>query len=979
MTEKKQLPIYQVTDVGDADRDPCRGCRLDSFKSNCKYQPLRVYSAMGEQVATQEVDLLVVADVPSFQDNKASNFFGDQSGKSLLRRVKSLGYHTFAVIPSVRCYPGGDIDHYVLTKKYKNNRYKMRETPLQIASQAVEHCKHYVERAIIELNPKVTLAMGPIATKALGIAGNIPNLRSLPLRPKKGIRGTRPTEGTVVTYDRFASATNDWVFRDLNRDITKVENIKKFGFANPRGDDATIKLNILDTVKKVKAFVDQALSKKSEAHEILCFDFETEGLDLSTETNKILNVGFSWLSDEDTGYVIPLAHPETPFDTDELAEVFSHLKRLFASKGATFYAWAAHAAQFEISIVKLFFDVWLGEAGDIRTLDTMVLAYELDEERSAKGIDKPYRLETLAREFLDFRWYAKSAMKSKRDRLSSEPIDEVNTYVGMDAVVTVRLLAEILERMQEEGSDRDLLRLATKLYGPAQHYTVDLRLTGQEIDVSLLRKLRAKDSAIIHRIKEIEDAFAAAPEVAEALSVLSAQAHGGAGMKTLFKSKSSSTFSLNSQEHRRALFWDVLELEGADESVDKKFQEKHKAQPLVALFAEYQSFAKLESTYLAPIAKWLQSPNSVDGRLRPSFNLINTKTGRLSASDPNTQNQPRGDSVAKKQIKAMFKAPKKKVLVQLDFSQAEVRWLGILSGDEALAEKYRKADEIDTALLSDPNNEELKRAKKIDGDLHMSTAIMMYKLDPDIVFKDEKQAKLFRQRAKSVCFGLIYGKSAKSLAKDLGISEEEADEAVELWLSQFPKAAAWLTQMEDFCVEHGYVKSPFGRWRRLPEVQASDISVVNRAKRQSRNTPIQSAASDCCIYAAVKLRDALRTSDNPKLREARLINTVHDSLVAELPADEDTIREYCKLAKAIFTDRNMLKKDFGIDIIVPLAVDFDIGVNWGNLVDYDFTDKSLRRALHDAEVLRNQPPGTLFSDLKGKGLLFDEIKKKEAA
>jgi hypothetical protein len=228
----------------------------------------------------------------------------------------------------------------------------------------------------------------------------------------------------------------------------------------------------------------------------------------------------------------------------------------------------------------------------------------------------------------------------------------------------------------------------------------------------------------------------------------------------------------------------------------------------------------------------------------------------------------------------------------------------------------------------------------------------------------------------NTCFGLIYGKAAKSLAKDLGIDEEEANEAVDLWLSQFPKAAEWLTSMEEFAVENGYVKSAFGRWRRLPEAQSSNMSVVNRAKRPSRTTPIQSAASDGCIYAACRLRDALRFSEDPKIRSIKLINTVHDSLIAEVPAEADVIRSYAKLAKSIFTDRNLLKDDFGVDIIVPLAVDFDIGLNWGNMTDYDFTEKALQRALHDAEVLRKQPAGTLLSDLKGKGLLFDEQGKK---
>lgn len=1650
MVERKtKLPIYLPTELSDGDREPCDGCNLKDYRSNCRFQPMNLFTKEGVSIPDKEknerIDLIVVADVPSFDDNKASKFWASESGSSLLRRIKKLRVENFAVIPAVRCYAGGDIEHNVMTKKYKgSSKFTERETPLIRATKAVANCKVYVRRAISEYNPRFILAMGPLAATAMDLAGSIQQLRTQPIRPKPGLKNANQNEGIIVTYDRFEAVTNDWAFRDLQRDLEKIEFVRNTGFANPRGNDKNVTIKTLGTVTKVKKFVDWMLTTEFDPQEVMCIDFETENMDLSTETNRLLNVGISRSCDEDVAYVIPLAHPETPFAPDELVEVYAQMKRLFRSEGASFYGWCGHNTQFEVTMVKLFFDEWLGEGGGVKTLDTMVLAYILDEDRS-ETINRPYSLETLAQEMLDFRWYGQSAMKSKRDRLSSEPIADVNTYVGYDAIVTARLINELLVRMTEEGSDRDLLRLATKLYGPAIHYTVDLKLTGQYIDVDLLRMLRAPNSSIVHRLREIEEEFSKAPEVGRALGVINQKAHGGSGMAPVFKTNANKTFSLTSQEHRAALFWDILELDGADESVDKKFQERHKGNKLVDMFSEYQQLSKLDSSYLKPLADWLQSPNSTDGRVRPNFNLVNTRTGRLSASEPNcyddqteiltqrgwvpfpelldgdevaqwwpdgnidfvkpnevvrqkydgdmvrlknqhidllvtpnhrcplrhrksgklkvveaksyqedykqhhagiwkggstsisqhlislvcaaqadgswrsdvrqamelsfskkrkierlrdallkanavfterpkgsdstrfyvsdcpalqyvmsiigrkkefpvewllsldresldmfvdeinhwdgcftrnnqytstvknnvdvvqiamtlsdlratvnrhsstdttawalyqtqrnysmttnvekvnlpydgsiycvavpssfvvvrrngftaicgnTQQMPRSDSTAKKQIKGMFKSAPGKVMVQLDFSQAEVRWLGILSGDEALAQKYKMADELEAALLKDPNNEDLKKRRKIDGDLHMSTAITMYKLNKDIVITDEKTAKIYRQRAKAcvhpdtliglngelrhvylgmkeaagadpadggihklsgvsvwdgeghripalavhpliqkrgvhvvtrrgaltcsydhmfkladgrlvdaqdlkpgdipadtqvpvvpekpypvirhrlfngtppvvielnddvayfagmytgdgcrsghaasiahgplenadthgvtykewqaiimdaasriglepssgkkavylghrhtqrylealglltptkkslripdwvtrsgktaichflaglidtdgtvdkktgmvsfttkdvvlvgqaaaaarscglrigvepcwnktyekyyyrmrimandafsvlkpfirhpgksarlrpldvkcqaknqvllvqeagdipcldisvgaedhlymtngllthnTCFGLIYGKAAKSLAKDLGIDEEEAQEAVDLWLSQFPKAAEWLTSMEDFAVQYGYVKSAFGRWRRLPEAQSGNMSVVNRAKRQSRNTPIQSAASDGCIYAACRLRDELRFSDDPKVRSIRLINTVHDSIIAEVPADADTIRTYANLAKAIFTDRNLLKKDFDVDVTVPLAVDFDIGLNWGNMTDYDFTEVALHRALHDAEVLRGQPPGTLLSDLKGKGLLFDEHKK----
>ena len=971
----KKLPIYIETEVEDASRDACSGCKLEQFGGACRHQPMKIYTKEGSKFSTDEIDLLIVGDTPSFLDNKAKQYMGDEGGRSFLRKVKSLGFDNFAVIPAVRCYTGGDVDHFTLTKKYKGAFGFKKEKPLDRANEAVANCKEYTQTAVREYNPKLTLAMGPLALKALDMTGGVPSNRHTPLHRKRGMGKRTQREGVVVTHDRFGVAMNDWAYREMVKDINKLRTLRDTGFADVYGDESTIVVNVLDSVEAVRAFVDKLLSTKYDDQEVVCFDFETENLDVSKESNRILNVGFTLSTEPDISYVVPLSHPETPFSSDDLDIVYKLLRKLFRSKGASFYAWLGHNIPFEISMIKLFFGVWLGEEGGVKTLDTMTLLFALEEDRRSKGINKPYSLESAAQEFLDFRWYKESKIKLARNRLIDEPLDRVNHYVGVDSSVTARFFNRLIEQAIAEGSAKDILRLCVKLYGPANHYIVDLKLTGLYLDLPLLQMLRAPDSVVSQRIKQIEAEFAEAPEVAEAMALLETKSGAKHGLKALFKSKTAQRFNPHSDEHRKMLFHNVLGLDGADVSVDKVFQDRHKNVPLVKLFAEWSSMDKLESSYLQPLAEALQHANSRDGRVRATFNLINTKTGRLSANDPPVQTVPRSDSEVKKQIKAIFSSPPGKLLVQLDFSQAEVRWLAIMSGDKALAEKYRRADEIAEALLLDPKNEQLKRAKKIDGDLHMSTAIMMYKLDPELVITDEKAAKKFRQRAKSVCFGLIYGKNYKSLAKDLGISEDEALEAVELWLGQFPQAAQWLEDTEKFAAEHGYVRSPFGRWRRLPEVFSSDMSIVNRALRQSRNTPVQSAASDTCIYAACKLRDALRFSDDPGLRQVKLVNTVHDSLIAEVPADKNVIRAYAKLARSIFMDPNLLKKDFGIDITVPLTVDFDVGVNWGNMSEYDFTEDSLDAAFYNAELLRLQPPGVLLEHLEKKGLLY----KKKAA
>jgi DNA polymerase I-like protein with 3'-5' exonuclease and polymerase domains/uracil-DNA glycosylase len=1240
------------------------------------------------------VEVFVVGDPPFGRDAEEDEYMRDPLGRRVTTALKALGVPVF-VLPAVRCYPRGDIDHFILKKKYKGGFVFQRKTALDYAYEGVTSCQEYLAALLPRLRPRLVVAMGPLATEALGLGRNVHALRVQPLQ-RLGIK-TISQEGTFVTFDRAMAAVSEWAARDLFDDLERrLPSLLATGHATPRGKRETIKHTVLTTVGQVAGFVDQALGTS----DLLAFDYETAGLPFSPKVNRLLNAGFAFRGAENDAVVIPLAHPETPFLAEDLPAVYDQLRKLLdPPKGVKLHGYIAHNAQFEAGMTKAFLGVWLGETADLTIYDTMILAYLENENRHGIGIERPYALETLASSYLDFRWYQTTQIKGRRDKLIEERLDAVNEYVGIDAAVTARLFNHLARRLKAEGSFDDQMRIAERLYSPAIRYTTDLTLTGQLVDVDLLRMLRMPNSSIHKRLHEIEETFDKAPEVAQAMGTKKT-VEDEPKAKPLFQvSSKSSGFSISSPLHRKALFWDVMKLEGADASQDKFFQKMHEAEPLVALYSEYNKLAKLDNAYLAPIADFLQESPFPDVRVRPSFNLINTTSGRLSASNPNcfdaeteiltrrgwvpfpalrdedavaqwspngdvgfvmptevirqpyqgdmvslqggvdllvtpdhrcplrhprtdavevvaareypsddlrqphagtwrgkgvtlplttirlicaaqegewdeggmtwryarrrqftrlklqelsasfsynqtpdgqhvlhlphgpllqevknaigqdklftpkwilsldratldafvdevkhwgkngiwaavdvnatvfeyplnrmptrrayasvhkqnvdvvqmafalsgrrslaepvavakidskgtttafdhawavfeapnshtltkrtkktvvpytgmvycvtvptsfvvvrrygtvcvsgnSQQMPRGDTRDKKQIKALFKAPAGRVLVQLDFSQAEVRWLGILSGDEALARKYGLAEELKTALLRDPTNKDLQRQLVVDGDLHMSTALDMYRLPRDLPFTDEDKAKKARQDVKTICFGLIYGKIAFSLAKDLKIPEEEAEEKVNLWMSQFPQAAQWLFNVDEDIGRTGIALSPFGRRRRLPEAKASNVSVRNRAKRQARNTPIQSAASDFCIYAACKLRDALRA--HPMLGDVRLINTVHDSLVAEVPAVPEVVEAYCRLAKAIFTDRSLIESDFGVLISIPLAVDFEVGPNWGNLQGYNLTPASLEQCLHNARVLAGMPTGTLYSDLKGKGLLLGE-------
>ncbi len=988
-----ELPVYNRTVLHDADQAPCDEClyydaKVDGVK--CTRSKVVRYDLEGTIASELDpVDLLVVADPPTAMDEHKGKYMSDKAGQEILKSLKGTGVTSFAIVPAVRCHVG-DIDWFELPHEMRMKRKNAVESPLDDAKGAVLYCRDYTTRALTNLKPKLIIGMGGLAALAIGEPRtNIKVLRSEGLRPPKGLRTLSKGRGTMFTWDRSYCKTDLWAAEQMYEDLEeRVPCVRETGFTTTRGDRSTIKIHHLRTVDRVKKFIDYIMSDKVEKGDSLCFDFEATGLRLDKST-KLLNVGFSLNSREDVSWVIPLYHPDTPFNITELEEVMELLRIVWIGKGAKWSRYVAHNARYETGMIKVWWDLWLGREGKKRIFDTQVMAYLGNETRKKSGIKYPYALETLARDYLGFRWYQDTKIKSKRKNLADEEGHLVDEYVGIDAAVTSRLYNTIEEQWEFEGSRKDLRRLCNKMYSDATIYAVDLQLNGQVINVDLLRNLRKKDSSITTRLREIEEFFANHNDVKEAMQLLRSGKATASSTKKKKKSKQKKRFTTSSDrknskfipsvpDHTRALFWDILQLSGADKSVDKTFQQRYKHIKVVSMFQEYQQLSKLDKAYLSPMAVHLQL--SGDGRVHPSFNLTSTETGRLSAKDPNTQQVVRGDTRDKKQIKSMYTVDDDMIMVQLDFSQAEVRWLGIMSGDDNLAAKYSKAMELADALKKDPTNKELQRAIKIEGDLHMSTAIDMYGLDPAECIDPEtgdqtKYAKLMRQNAKAVCFGLIYGKHYKSLATDLGIEDDEALEAVEKWMGQFPDAAKYLENVDETIAEDCLARSPFGRWRRLPYAKAPTQSVANRAKRQARNTPIQAAASDFCIYAACRLREALESHPDPEIRRIRLVNTVHDSLAAEVPNNAVTLRKYMELSKKIFTDPLLVYKAFGIKANVPLAVDFDIGLNWGNVWGVDIDDDEIEEVMYNTNALRMQPPGTLNSDLEEQGLLFKQQKK----
>ncbi|MBE6776204.1 MAG: DNA polymerase I [Ruminococcaceae bacterium] len=265
--------------------------------------------------------------------------------------------------------------------------------------------------------------------------------------------------------------------------------------------------------------------------------------------------------------------------------------------------------------------------------------------------------------------------------------------------------------------------------------------------------------------------------------------------------------------------------------------------PIVADVLEYRTLAKLKSTYCEGLLKVIDS----DGRIRSTLNQTETRTGRISSTEPNLQNIPVRSELGK-EMRRFFTSDEGRCLVDADYSQIELRVLAHLSGDAAMTEGF--------------NNGE---------DIHAITASQVFNIPLFMV------TPLMRSRAKAVNFGIVYGIGAFSLAKDIGVTRKEADNYIKGYLHHYSAVRDYLERVVEKARDDGYVSTVFHRRRYLPELSASNKMLQAFGERVAKNMPVQGTAADIIKIAMVRVYHRLIKE---KL-DAKLIMQVHDELIVE--------------------------------------------------------------------------------------------------
>ena len=345
-------------------------------------------------------------------------------------------------------------------------------------------------------------------------------------------------------------------------------------------------------------------------------------------------------------------------------------------------------------------------------------------------------------------------------------------------------------------------------------------------------------------------------------------------------------FNINSPKQLGAILFDKLQLPHGKKtktgwSTNAEVLEKLRYEaPIVDKVLEYRQYAKLRSTY----ADGLLRAVSPDGRVRTSFQMTVTATGRLSSTEPNLQNIPTRTELGS-EIRRLFIAGDGNVLVDADYSQIELRLLAHMAGDEAMQQ----------AFLS-------------GADFHTVTAAKVFHVP------ESEVTHQMRSRAKAVNFGIVYGMSAFSLSQDIHVTVAEAKDYMERYFATYPGVKQYMTGIVETAKAQGYVETLYHRRRALPELRSANFVQRSFGERVALNMPIQGTAADIMKLAMLRVYDRLRREN----LQALLIMQVHDELIVECPkAERETVEK-------------LLRQEMEqvAALAVPLTAEAHSGKNW---------------------------------------------------
>jgi DNA polymerase-1 len=487
--------------------------------------------------------------------------------------------------------------------------------------------------------------------------------------------------------------------------------------------------------------------------------------------------------------------------------------------------------------------------------DTMLGSYLLDATRSG------HPLEELALEHAGYKALREEDVCGRGAKAISfrdAPADRVRDFAGERADLALQMAGKLRELLRQE----ELEQLYDTLELPLVPVLVDIERAGVSIDGGALASQSGKIDQELARL-----AASIYEQAGEEFNInspkkLSEVLFDRMGMKT-------ETIRRTTKTKAQSTSFEVLE-------------ELALAHELPRLVLEWRALMKLKGTYIDALPQLLHPET---GRVHTCFNQAVAATGRLSSSDPNLQNIPIRTEVGR-EIRRAFVAERGNVLISADYSQIELRVLAHLSDEQTLIDAFSR-----------------------DEDIHDRTALKVFGADSHL------SAHELRRRAKIINYALLYGKQAFTLAKDIGVSRQEAQDFIDAYFAGFPAVRRFIDQLLVTARETGVVKTMFGRRRLMPDLNSRNFQIRGGAERMAVNFPIQGSAADILKKAMIDVHAALAAVAGGR---AKMILTVHDELLFEAPkeAADETV--------AIVRD----SMEKAVTLKVPLTVDVGVGENW---------------------------------------------------
>ena len=778
------------------------------------------------------MEIMVVSNFYTPMEARTKNIMKSPDTRILIQAMNKLGLPTST-----------DKVYYTVAIKQAVSKSGAKK----INKEVMDYYHPALIAEIDKYKPKVILAMGKVAYQTL--TGNY----GVKITAQYGRVEQLHGSSIVVTRHPGVLIRKPGDYKPFTAELITAKDIL---YNVQQYDPGTTEYEILDTNPKCMEWVDKFYDwAKTGKLKVVGADMETTSLDYREAECCVVGIAYA----KNKVIIIP-------------REMRSWIKKFFRVPDID---WVWQNGKYDRKVM------WRRKLTNFDSDGFHMFPHQHDTEYEHYMLDETsaHDLGTLTKTFLHAAEYKyKMNQNFKAVTLETYPqfFDALCERVAVDADYTLQLHYE-LQKELHKPENKGPLKCYDKVIMPAANFLARVEQNGMLIDNGPLQEMNKQYDALLASIlADIEKL--AAPYWDRELYM---EESGAKSASEKFKPSSPKQMSwmvfkrLRLKPRRR---------QGTSTNADV-LNSIEEDVPLIKKVLEYRGIKKEQSTYVIGIMK----KEDVDNRVRSNFSLHATATGRLSSKEPNVQNLPASKGVGN--VRRAIIPAKGKILMEVDYSSAELRWLAFLSKDEALTEIFREG-----------------------RNLHKETATKLY--GPNFTPAQ-------KMRAKAVNFGIAYGREAQSFKDEYNISIEEAEHMITGWLNAYPQAGDYLQWCADQVAKGKFLETPWGNRRRVGLVTKESL---HNLQNEFKNFPIQGSSSHTLLYSGMRVERILKSK-----YDTTIIDLIHDSMLLEVPMDKETVQAVSKFVSEVMIETPKLL--FNCD--VPFKCDTDLGPDWGNVQAYN--------------------------------------------